>query len=209
MKCNSKGTVLIVDDDASVRNGLTRLVRSAGLDAMPLSSAHEFLETKIPEIQCCLILDLQMPGLSGLDLQAEMRLRKIDLPIIFLTGHGNIHAGVSAMKSGAVDFLEKPFDGKALLEIISRALDKHEKIRNKNTKIERIKLLMQTLTPREKQVLEFVITGVLNKQIAYELGITEKTVKVHRGRVMHKMNAFSVAELVRLAEKAGIRPAKV
>jgi RNA polymerase sigma factor (sigma-70 family) len=202
MKFKLKGTVFIVDDDASVRKGLARFVNSAGLDAITFSSAREFLETKIPETSCCLILDLQMPGLSGLDLQDEMRLRKIDLPVIFLTGHGNIHTSVRAMKSGATDFLEKPFDGNALLEIMQRALDKHEKIRDRNANIEKIRLLLETLTPREKQVLEFVITGMLNKQIADKMGISEKTVKIHRDRVMKKMNVVSVADLVRLVQNS-------
>jgi FixJ family two-component response regulator len=205
----SSGTVFIVDDDASVRRGLTRLVKSAGLNAVALSSAREFLESELPEAPCCLVLDVRMPGLSGPDLQDEMQARGLDVPIIFITGHGNVPMSVRAMKAGAVDFLEKPFDDKILLETISRALEKHDRITATKAEVREIQQRIDTLTPREKEVLGFLITGMLNKQIAYELGITEKTIKVHRARVLSKTGVVSIAELVRLAGKAGIRPAEV
>jgi FixJ family two-component response regulator len=203
----SGGTVFIVDDDASVRRSLARLVKSAGLNAVAFSSSREFLQSELPDAPCCLVLDVRMPGLSGLDLQDEMQARDLDVPIIFITGHGNVPMSVRAMKAGAVDFLEKPFDDEVLLGIVSRALEKHDGIRTARAEVGEIQQHIDTLTPREKEILSFLITGMLNKQIAYELGITEKTVKVHRARVMGKMGVVSIAELVRLAAKAGVRPA--
>ncbi|MBN1919355.1 MAG: response regulator transcription factor [Verrucomicrobia bacterium] len=201
------GVVFIVDDDVSVRKALERLVRSAGLDAIALPSATDFLELDLPERPCCLVLDVRMPGLSGLGLQDQMRARKLELPIIFITGHGDVPMTVRAMKAGAVDFLQKPVDDGVLLDTISSALKRHAESLTASAELEDIHGHLELLTPRERQVLGYLITGMLNKQIASELRITEKTVKVHRARVLSKMGVVSIAELVRLSERAGIHPA--
>jgi len=201
--------IFVVDDDLSVRKGLGRLLRSTGYDIETFGSAQEFLEmtTDCPG-PACLILDVKMPGLNGLDLQNQLQQREYAMPVIFITGHGDIPMSVKAMKRGAIDFLTKPFDEEDLLKAIQEALKKD--ITNRRAMYEKQNILQQvkSLTPREYEILSYVITGMLNKQIAYELDISEKTVKVHRGRVMQKLDVDSVAELVRLAEKAGIKPAQ-
>lgn len=200
--------VYIVDDDESVRKSLNRLIKSAGFQTEVFSCSEEFLRAKKHRRPACLILDVRMPGLTGIDLQNELKKRSIILPIVFITGHGNIPMSVAAIKEGAVDFLQKPFDDKELLNAIGQAIDRDSMALKEEIEKRRIKHLTSSLTPREHEVLQWVITGMLNKQIAGKLGTTEKTVKVHRGRVMHKMKVVSVAQLVRLTQKCGISPAK-
>ncbi len=191
-------TVFVVDDDVSVRKGLSRLIKSAGFNVEAFASAEDFLKRE-PSAGCgCIVLDVQLPGLSGLDLQKSLAKLSHSMPIIFITGHGDIPMSVKAMKKGAVDFLVKPFDTKDLLAAIAAALSRDKETSRRDANTRKIRDRVETLTPREREVMKLVITGMLNKQIAGELGISEKTVKVHRGRVMTKMEVKSVAELVRL-----------
>ncbi len=201
---DSRDLVYVIDDDESVRRSIRRLLKVHGFEAEALSSADEFLSLPRVARPSCLILDLSLPGMSGIDLQKEMERRKLDLPIVFITGHGDVPTSVEAMKGGAVDFLPKPFGTKALLEAVELAFARArgaDKKRRERTEIDR---RIETLTPRELEVMKLVVRGMLNKQIASELGTSIKTIKVHRSRVMHKMETESVADLVRLAEKAGI-----
>ena len=203
-------TVNIVDDDPSVRKGLGRLLKSAGYEVEIFGSAREFLNVDpICERPSCLVLDMKMPELSGFDLQQELKQKNYALPIVFITGHGDIPMSVKAMKIGAVDFLTKPFDEDDLLNAVQEALKKDIKTREAIDERQTILHKIESLTPREYEILTYVITGMLNKQIAYDLDISEKTVKVHRGRVMEKVGLDSVAQLVRMADKAGIQPAEV
>lgn len=199
-------TVFIIDDDPSVRKSLSRLVRSLGFGVEAFASAEQFLAREHYEGIGCIILDVQMAGLSGMGLQDELSKTGHTIPIIFITGHGDIPMSVQAMKKGAVDFLTKPFDDRELLEAVRRALEKDEKAKAQEREVGDVLAQMKQLTPREREILPYVISGMLNKQIAFKLGIAEKTVKIHRGRIMEKLNARSVADLVRLAEKAGIQP---
>jgi len=202
-----KNTVFLVDDDASVRRALTRLIRSAGYDVHAFASARDFLDSDPrSEDIACLVLDVRMPGLSGMDLQRELQSAKAILPIIFITGHGDIPMGVKAMKEGAVDFLPKPVKDEVLLEGIEQALARCARERAARDEVDEIRRRLDSLTPREYEVLRLVVTGMLNKQIAYQLGTVEKTIKVHRARVMEKMEVQSLAALVRIAEKIGIPP---
>ncbi len=196
-------TVFIVDDDQSVRTALARLMRSASLHAETFASAKEFLERAHLDGPGCMVLDLSMPGSTGLDLQQDMAAADIDLPIVFLTGHGNVPSSVKALKSGAVDFLEKPVDEDRLLSAIKDAVEQDIRTRRDRDKLSKIQGRVARLTRRELQVFRLVVLGKLNKQVAGELGMSEKTVKVHRARVMQKMEADSLAELVRLAQRAG------
>ena len=200
--------VFIVDDDDSVRKSLARLIKSVGLKVETFSSATEFLKCDPYEGPACLILDVRMPGLSGLDLQFE--LAKVDhtISIIFSTGHGNIPMSVQALKAGAVDFLEKPFDEQTMLDAVHFAIEKNRQAKENRTEVRDIRNLFNSLTPREREVFDMVVTGKMNKQIASEMDLSEKTIKVHRGRVMHKMQAESLAELVRLAAKLEIKAPK-
>lgn len=207
MDVDEVGTVIVVDDDASVRKALGRLLRSAGFNVELRGSAEEFLRQAPENSPACLVLDVHMPGLSGLDLQRELSERDINLPIIFITGRGTVPMSVKAMKAGAVDFLPKPFDDDALLSVVGSAIEKDRHARHEQAEREEINQRLESLTPREREVLELVIIGKLNKQIASELGTSIKTIKVHRGRVMRKMNVKSVAELVHLTERVGIHPA--
>ena len=199
-------TVSVIDDDASVRTALSRLLRSAGFQVKTYASAAEFLEDTEAERLGCLVLDVRMPGLGGMGLQEQLRRRAQSQPIIFLTGHGDIPTSVQAMKKGAVDFLTKPVKPELLLNAVRGAIAQHRRLREDIAATERIRRRVSTLTPRELEVMRCVIAGALNKQIAWHLGISEKTVKVHRARVMQKLEVISVADLVRVAEQAGVEP---
>jgi FixJ family two-component response regulator len=198
-----------VDDDPSVRRGLSRLVRSAGMGAQAFASAEEFLEsqTVAQDRPACVVVDLQMPGLSGLELQDRLAARPLACPAIFVSGNGDIPSTVQAMKQGAVTFLAKPFNDEDLLRAIAEALERHRILLQSGAQVHAIRQRMSELTDREREVMAWVITGALNKQIASRLSIAEKTVKVHRGRVMEKMQVSSVAELVRLCAAAGFEAA--
>ena len=201
----SDAVIAIVDDDPSVREGLRSLLRSAGWKVQTFASGQEFLSRPGAEVPCCLILDLQLPGLSGLDLQKRMAEVELEIPIVFLTGHGDIPASVQAMKAGAVEFLTKPFDEEELLQAIREALERDRRDRQRRAEISELRTRFESLTAREQEVMQQVVSGLLNKQVAGELKISEFTVKVHRGQVMRKMRADSLADLVRMADKLGIR----
>ena len=197
--------VFVVDDELSVRKSLSRLLKAAGFHVETFASASDFLQHGIEQSVSCLVLDMQMPELNGLELQEALAETDRCLPIIFITGHGDIPTSVRAMKAGATDFLAKPFHEKDLLDAIERAHQRSRQALQEKAEADEVRLLLATLTSREHEVLLQVLTGQLNKQIAATLGASEKTIKVHRGRVMHKMQVQSVADLVRLCEKAGIR----
>jgi FixJ family two-component response regulator len=196
--------VFMVDDDPLVRDSVADLLDSAGFAARTFGSATEFVQSQRPDLPACLILDVELPDLSGLDLQAELAKSGIEMPIIFLTGHGDIPMSVRAMKAGAVEFLTKPFRKQDLLDAVHEALRRDSEGRKQRSETLEFRERLRTLTPREHQVLALVVTGLLNKQIAGELGTSELTIKVHRGRVMRKMGAGSLADLVRMAEKLKI-----
>jgi len=204
----SDAVIAIVDDDLSAREGLTSLIRSAGLQVETFASAPEFLARPAGETPSCLVLDLQLPGLSGLDLQKQMADSGLEIPIVFLTGHGDIPASVKAMKAGAVEFLTKPFDEEELLRAIQEAIERDRRTRQQRAGIRELQDRYESLTAREQEVMRHVVSGLLNKQIAAELNITEFTVKIHRGHVMRKMRADSVADLVRMADSLAIRSPK-
>jgi FixJ family two-component response regulator len=204
----SSAVIAIVDDDLSVREGLQSLIRSAGWRAETFASAQDFLARRGVEAPSCLILDLQLPGLSGLDLQKRMAEADLEIPIVFLTGHGNIPASVQAMKAGAMEFLTKPVDEQDLLRAIQEAIDRDRRNRQQHADMRDLRDRYDSLTAREREVMQQVISGLLNKQVAAELNITEFTVKVHRSHVMRKMRADSLADLVRMAESLGIHSNK-
>jgi FixJ family two-component response regulator len=202
-------TIFVVDDDPSVLKSLERLLRSAGYAVKTFISALEFLDFPHPDAPGCLILDVQMPGQSGLELQEHLADKEISFPIIFITGHGTVPMSVQAMKAGAVEFLQKPFTETDLLNAVSGAIAKDGHEKRARNELKKLRDRMKTLTPRENDVFKLVVTGMLNKQIAFELGTSEKTIKVHRARIFEKMGAKSLADLVRFAEKLGIRPKTV
>ena len=200
--------VFVVEDDASMRRALNNLFESVGLGVEAFGSASEMLQHKLPDVASCLVLDVRLPGLSGLDFQAELAKANIHIPIIFMTGHGDIPMSVRAMKGGAVDFLTKPFRDQEMLDAVVTAIERDRKRRETDKIIANLQALLETLTPREREVFTLVSSGLMNKQIAAELGLAEITVKIHRGHIMKKMGARSLADLVRKAETLGIRRAK-
>lgn len=202
-----KAVIYIVEDDPSFRKSMERLIKASGFEVVSFKSAKAFLAETSIRRPACLLLDVQLPDMDGLCLQDALKEKKCFLPIIFMTGHGSIPMSVQAMKKGAVDFLPKPLEAKDLRSAILKAIECDTQALGKEVQECKVKSLVNTLTPREKEVFRWVITGKLNKQIASSLGVTEKTVKVHRSRVMQKTKVSSVAELVRLAEKANIPPA--
>ncbi len=196
--------VFVIDDDAGTRASLKNLLRSVGLRVEAFGSAQEFLRNKRPDVPSCLVLDVRLPGLSGLDLQKRMAEVAMEIPIVFITGHGDIPMTVQAMKAGAVEFLTKPFRDQDLLDAIQQALERDRNAREQRAEIDALRSRYRLLTRREQEVMALVVTGLLNKQIAGELGTSEASVKVHRQHVMAKMQAGSLAALVRMADKVGI-----
>ena len=200
--------VFVIDDDASMRRALTNLFQSVGLKVEVFGSASEMLQSKLPDVASCLVLDIRLPGLSGLDFQTELAKANIHIPIIFMTGHGDIPMTVRAMKGGAVDFLTKPFRDQDMLDAVVMAIERDRKRRQGEKIVANLQVLFETLTPREREVLALVASGLMNKQIAAEIGLADITVKIHRGHIRKKMGARSLADLLRMAETLGIRRAK-
>jgi len=198
--------VFVIDDDASMREAISRLLHTIGLTVRTFGSAREFLGTRLPDIPACVILDVRLPDLSGLDLQREMVERGIHVPVIFITGHGDIPMSVQAMKAGAVEFLTKPFRDQELLDAVRSGIHRDREGRKERTELAALREGLSHLTRRERQVMALVVAGLLNKQIALRLGTSEKTIKIHRSQVMRKMRADSLAELVRMSQKLGIEP---
>jgi FixJ family two-component response regulator len=197
--------VFVIDDDAPMREALGNLFRSVGLQVEVFGSASEFLQSKLPDVPGCLILDIRLPRLSGLDFQAELVKAGIHIPIIFMTGHGDIPMSVRAMKAGAIDFLTKPFRDQDMLDAVTTAIERDRGNRNEARILSDLRALFATLTPREREVMALVTAGLMNKQIAAEIGIAEITVKIHRGHIMRKMAAKSLADLVRMAQALGLQ----
>ena len=197
--------VIIIDDDELVRDALADLLRSIGLQTKQFASVPEFLKWKLPDVPSCLVLDVRLPGLSGLDFQSELNKANVQIPIVFMTGHGDIPMSVRAMKGGAVDFLSKPFRDQDMLDAVQTGLEHDRKRRQSASDNLQLKIAFDSLTAREQEIMGFVADGLMNKQIAAEIGVSEVTVKFHRGNVMRKLGAKSVAELVRMADTLGIR----
>ena len=200
--------VFIVDDDAAMRKGLSNLIESMGLRVETFASSTEFLAVKLPSVPCCLILDVRLPGLSGLDFQAKLASARIEVPIIFITAHGDIPMSVRAMKAGAIEFLIKPFRDQDLLDAIQVALDRDRARHESENMVSELRTKFETLTPREQEIMDCVARGLMNKEIAAQVGIAENTVKVHRGNVTRKMGARSLADLVRMADLLNIEGTK-
>ena len=201
MTNNAAEMVFVIDDDESIREALKSLIRSVGLSVETFASAQDFLQSSRPDVPSCLILDVRMPGLSGLDLQRDLAETNIQIPIIFITGHGDIPMSVRAMKAGAVEFLTKPFRDQDLLDAIQQALERDRQMRSQQAGTAELRNRYHSLTPRETEVFALVVKGMLNKQIALQLGTSEITIKLHRRQVMEKMHASSLADLVRMAER--------
>jgi len=200
---NADPLVFVVDDDASIREALDNLIRSVGFRVQVFASAQEFLNSKLPEGPRCLVLDVRLPGLSGLDLQRELAAANVQIPIIFITGHGDIPMSVRAMKAGAVEFLTKPFRAQDLLDAIQQAIERDRVSQLERTELAELRGRFDSLTPREREVMQLVVAGLLNKEIAAQLGTSEVTVKFQRRQAMHKMGAESLAQLVKMAQKLG------
>ncbi len=199
--------VFVIDDDASMRNAISRLLNAVGLKVRTFASAKEFLESKLPEVPGCAVLDVKLPDLGGLDLQREMVERGIHIPVVFVTGHGDIPMSVQAMKAGAVEFLTKPFRDEDLLDAVRSGIERDCQGRKERAELAQLREGLAQLTQREREVMSLVVAGLLNKQIALRLGTSEKTVKIHRSHVMQKMQADSLADLVRMSQKLGIESA--
>jgi FixJ family two-component response regulator len=203
-----KPIVFVIDDDASMRRALTNLFQSVDLAVDVFGSASEMLQNEFPDVASCLVLDIRLPGLSGLNFQTELAKANIHIPIIFMTGHGDIPMTVRAMKGGAVDFLTKPFRDQDMLDAVVKAVERDRKRREIGKVVANLQALFETLTPRERELLALVASGLMNKQIAHEIGLAEITVKIHRGHIMKKMGARSLADLIRIAETLGIHRTK-
>jgi FixJ family two-component response regulator len=197
--------VIVIDDDQSLRQGLERLFDSVGLHVEAYPSAQAFLQAEMPTAPSCLVLDIRMPGQSGLDLQAELVREDIRIPIVFITGHGDVPMTVKALKAGAVDFLTKPFRDQDLLDAVATALDRACRERAAEKRLSDLRASFEALTPREREIMKYVTEGLMNKQIAHQLGLTEITVKIHRGNMMRKIGAKSLPDLVRMADDLGFR----
>ena len=197
--------VFVVDDDASMRDAISRLLNAVGLSVQTFASAREFLNRKLPDVPGCVVLDVRLPGLSGLDLQREMVDRGIHIPVVFITGHGDIPMSVQAMKAGAIEFLTKPFRDQDLLDAVRSGIQLDRKEREERAEIAELRDCVRQLTQREQEVMKLVVSGLLNKQIALQLGASEKTIKIHRSQVMRKMRANSLADLVRMSQRIGTR----
>ena len=195
--------VFVIDDDASMRDAISRLLNAVGLTVQTFASAREFLNRRLPDVPGCVVLDVRLPGLSGLDLQREMVERGIHIPVVFITGHGDIPMSVQAMKAGAVEFLTKPFRDQDLLDAVRSGIQLDRKEREERAELAELRDCVRQLTQREQEVMSLVVSGLLNKQIALQLGTSEKTIKIHRSQVMRKMRANSLADLVRMSQKIG------
>lgn len=200
--------VFVIDDDISVRESLSSLFRSVGLQVKSFASASEFLQSRLPDGPSCMVLDVRLPGLSGLDFQAELAKANIQIPIVFITGHGDIPMTVRAMKAGAVEFLPKPFRDQDMLDAVQTGLEHDRDRRKRSGDSTKLMAKFESLTPREREIMALVTAGLMNKQIANEIGVSEVTVKLHRGNAMRKMAAKSLAELVRMADALGLRRTK-